>query len=262
MREATARAAIVRALHRRRSVPRRHRPVPGAASVAWSTARPLGRRTARSSSTGRCSGTSRSPRVYRAYCRNLGAQRLRPGAASCSSRPRTEPTRQPSAAPSRCMRAAGITGWVLGHRFGNYVIDIAFPDAMLADRRSTAWAWHRATSTAYQRVRGAAHEAQQCPGPCTVGSAAIHLARPDQPAGLRRRGDPCRPRGGRIRSVDRRAVDTSDTPVSGARPDADHAREEVSRGGPRSSPSSPSAPPSRSPRAPGRSPGRCRRAGR
>ena len=39
------------------------------------------------------------------------------------------------------MRAAGITGWVLGHRFGNYVIDIAFPDAMLAVEID-GWAWH------------------------------------------------------------------------------------------------------------------------
>lgn len=75
-------------------------------------------------------------RVYRAYCRNLGAR----GSARAGELLVAAADRADSAAERRAvalMRAAGITGWVLGHRFGNYVIDIAFPDAMLA-WRSTA----------------------------------------------------------------------------------------------------------------------------
>ena len=57
---------------------------------------------------------------------------------TCSSR-RTAPTRRPSAASVALLRAAGITGWVLGHPFGPYTIDIAF--AMLAVEID-GWAWH------------------------------------------------------------------------------------------------------------------------
>jgi len=50
-------------------------------------------------------------------------------------------------AAERCavalLRAAGITGWVLGHPFGAYVIDIAFPEAKLAVEID-GWAWHMA----------------------------------------------------------------------------------------------------------------------
>ena len=64
----------------------------------------------------------------------------RPGPARSSSPPRTAPTRLPSGAVA-LLRAAGITGWVLGHPFGKYRIDIAFPEALLAIEID-GWAWH------------------------------------------------------------------------------------------------------------------------
>jgi very-short-patch-repair endonuclease len=39
------------------------------------------------------------------------------------------------------LRQAGLTGWVLGHPFGNYRIDIAFPESMLGIEID-GWAWH------------------------------------------------------------------------------------------------------------------------
>ena len=80
------------------------------------------------------------PRVYRAYCRNLGAH----GSARAGDLLVAAADRADSAA-ERCavalLRAAGITGWVLGHPFGKYLIDIAFPEAMLAVEID-GWAWH------------------------------------------------------------------------------------------------------------------------
>jgi very-short-patch-repair endonuclease len=82
------------------------------------------------------------PRVYRAYCRNLGAH----GSARAGTLLVAAADRADSAA-ERCavalLRAAGITGWVLGHPFGAYVIDIAFPEAKLAVEID-GWAWHMA----------------------------------------------------------------------------------------------------------------------
>jgi very-short-patch-repair endonuclease len=82
------------------------------------------------------------PRVYRAYCRNLGAHgSARAGALLVAAADRAD------SAAERCavalLRAAGITGWVLGHPFGAYVIDIAFPEAKLAVEID-GWAWHMA----------------------------------------------------------------------------------------------------------------------
>jgi len=80
------------------------------------------------------------PRVYRAYCRNLGARgSARAGALLVAAADRAD-----SAAERRAvalLRAAGITGWVLGHPFGRYRIDIAFPAALLAIEID-GWAWH------------------------------------------------------------------------------------------------------------------------
>lgn len=79
-------------------------------------------------------------RVYRAYCRNLGAR----GSARAGDLLVAAADRAESAAERRAvalLRAAKITGWVLGHHFGNYVIDIAFPESMLAVEID-GWAWH------------------------------------------------------------------------------------------------------------------------
>ena len=79
-------------------------------------------------------------RVYRAYCRNLGARgSARAGALLVAAADRAD-----SAAERRAvaiLREAGITGWVLGHPFGRYLIDIAFPGAKLAIEID-GWAWH------------------------------------------------------------------------------------------------------------------------
>lgn len=39
------------------------------------------------------------------------------------------------------LRAAGVTGWVLGHPFGPYRIDLAFPERRVAVEVD-GWAWH------------------------------------------------------------------------------------------------------------------------
>ncbi len=59
---------------------------------------------------------------------------------TCSWPRRTGPTRQRSAALSHYSEPRA-TGWVLGHPFGKYLIDIAFPEAMLAVEID-GWAWH------------------------------------------------------------------------------------------------------------------------
>ena len=41
----------------------------------------------------------------------------------------------------RIMREAGVTGWVLGHPFGPWRIDIAFPRERVAVEVD-GWAWH------------------------------------------------------------------------------------------------------------------------
>jgi very-short-patch-repair endonuclease len=78
--------------------------------------------------------------LYDCYCRNLGrrgwsqARRLITAAAD----------RADSAAErilKRLLREAGITGWVPGHRFGQHLIDLAFPDQRVAIEVD-GWAWH------------------------------------------------------------------------------------------------------------------------
>jgi very-short-patch-repair endonuclease len=82
----------------------------------------------------------RFPGVYRAYCRNLGSRgSARQGALLVAAADRAD-----SAAERRAvalLRQAGITGWVLGHPFGSYLVDIAFPDCKVAVEID-GWAWH------------------------------------------------------------------------------------------------------------------------
>ncbi|MDN5860560.1 MAG: endonuclease domain-containing protein [Pseudonocardia sp.] len=41
----------------------------------------------------------------------------------------------------RLLRGAGIDGWVTGHPFGRYLVDLAFPQQRLAIEVD-GWAWH------------------------------------------------------------------------------------------------------------------------
>jgi very-short-patch-repair endonuclease len=82
----------------------------------------------------------RFPALYRAYCRNLG----RSGSSAAGRLITAAADRADSAAERllvALLRAAGITGWVLGHPFGPYRIDVAFPAARLAIEVD-GWAWH------------------------------------------------------------------------------------------------------------------------
>lgn len=78
--------------------------------------------------------------VYRAYCRVLGCRR----SADMGRLLGAAADRADSAAERlvvKHLRAAGITGWVLGHPFGPYLIDLAFPRAKVAVEID-GWAWH------------------------------------------------------------------------------------------------------------------------
>ena len=82
----------------------------------------------------------RFPTLYRSYCRNLG----RPGSAAAGRLITAAADRADSAAERllvTLLRGAGLTGWVLGHPFGPYRIDCAFPAARLAIEVD-GWAWH------------------------------------------------------------------------------------------------------------------------
>lgn len=79
-------------------------------------------------------------RVYRAYCRNMGAK----GAARIALLLTAAADRADSAAERlmlSILRAAGLTGWERDVPFGRWAIDIAFPAAMLAIEVD-GWAWH------------------------------------------------------------------------------------------------------------------------
>lgn len=79
-------------------------------------------------------------RVYRAYCRNLGAR----GSARAGDLLVAAADRADSAAERRAvalLRAAGIRGWVLGHPFERWRIDIAFVRERVAIEID-GWAWH------------------------------------------------------------------------------------------------------------------------
>jgi len=78
--------------------------------------------------------------MYRAYCRGIG----RRDSAAVGTLLIAAADRADSVAERvmvRLLRGAGIEGWVLGHPFGPYLIDLAFPDARLAVEID-GWAWH------------------------------------------------------------------------------------------------------------------------
>ena len=78
--------------------------------------------------------------VYAAYCRAVG----RRGSAGMCRLLVAAADRADSAAERvlvRLLRRAGITGWVLGHPFGQHKIDLAFPGAWVAVEVD-GWAWH------------------------------------------------------------------------------------------------------------------------
>jgi very-short-patch-repair endonuclease len=82
----------------------------------------------------------RFPAVYRCYCRNIGCQ----GSAAMHRMLVAAADRADSAAERllvRLLREAGIGGWVLGHPFGPYRIDLAFPVEKVAVEVD-GWAWH------------------------------------------------------------------------------------------------------------------------
>lgn len=82
----------------------------------------------------------RFPALYRAYCRGVG----RRGWSTAGRLIAAAADRADSAAERllvKLLRAAGTTGWVLGHPFQGFRIDVAFPAAKLAIEVD-GWAWH------------------------------------------------------------------------------------------------------------------------
>lgn len=82
----------------------------------------------------------RFPTLYRAYCRNMG----RHGSSAAGRLLVAAADRADSAAERllvRLLRQAGITGWVLGHPFGPWRVDLAFPERKVAVEVD-GWAWH------------------------------------------------------------------------------------------------------------------------
>ncbi|OZM81213.1 type IV toxin-antitoxin system AbiEi family antitoxin domain-containing protein [Pseudonocardia sp. MH-G8] len=82
----------------------------------------------------------RFPAVYRSYCRAIGRQ----GSAAMHRMLVAAADRADSEAERllvRLLRGAGIGGWVLGHPFGPYRIDLAFPAERVAIEVD-GWAWH------------------------------------------------------------------------------------------------------------------------
>ena len=82
----------------------------------------------------------RFPTLYRAYCRNMG----RHGSSAAGRLLVAAADRADSAAERllvRLLRQTGITGWVLGHPFGPWRVDLAFPERKVAVEVD-GWAWH------------------------------------------------------------------------------------------------------------------------
>ncbi len=80
------------------------------------------------------------PALYRSYCRYLGRRE----SAAMGRLVGAAADRADSAAERllvRLLRAAGLRGWAVGLAFGPYVLDVAFPAAMLAVEVD-GWAWH------------------------------------------------------------------------------------------------------------------------
>jgi very-short-patch-repair endonuclease len=76
--------------------------------------------------------------VYPAYCRSVGCWNSA-GALLIAAADRADSVAERVIV--RLLRAAGISGWVLGHPHGPYVIDLAFPEARVAVEID-GWAWH------------------------------------------------------------------------------------------------------------------------
>ncbi|MBW0118783.1 type IV toxin-antitoxin system AbiEi family antitoxin domain-containing protein [Pseudonocardia abyssalis] len=84
--------------------------------------------------------TVRFPTVYAAHCRNLGAQ----GSARAGQLLIAAADRSASEAERllvRMLRASGARGWHCGLPASGFLIDIAFPEAMVAVEID-GWAWH------------------------------------------------------------------------------------------------------------------------
>ena len=82
----------------------------------------------------------RFPTLYRAYCRHVG----RPGWRRARDLVVAAADRADSAAERllvSILRGGGVTGWVLGHPFGPWRIDLAFPARKVAVEVD-GWAWH------------------------------------------------------------------------------------------------------------------------
>lgn len=82
----------------------------------------------------------RFPTLYRSYCRNLG----RAGSAEAARLIGAAADRADSDAERklvRILRDGGITGWVLGHPFGPFLVDLAFPALRIAVEVD-GWARH------------------------------------------------------------------------------------------------------------------------
>lgn len=82
----------------------------------------------------------RFPALYRAYCRNLG----RRGSPAAGRLIAAAADRADSAAERLLvglLRGAGLAGWVVGHPFGPYRVDVAFPAQRVAIEVD-GWAWH------------------------------------------------------------------------------------------------------------------------
>ncbi len=80
------------------------------------------------------------PALYRSYCRNIG----RHGSSEVGRLLAAAADRADSAAERllvTLLRQAGINGWVLGHPFGPFHVDLAFPASRLAVEVD-GWAWH------------------------------------------------------------------------------------------------------------------------
>ncbi len=80
------------------------------------------------------------PDLLDAHLRNTG----RPGFAAANAMIVAAADRADSAAERLLMRllhGAGITGWVTGHPFGPYALDLAFPVRRVAVEVD-GWAWH------------------------------------------------------------------------------------------------------------------------
>jgi hypothetical protein len=131
----------------------------------------------------------RFPTVYRAYCRHLGRKgSTRARELICASADRAD-----SAAERllvRILRDGGVTGWELGHPFGPWRIDLAFPVQkvavghardcrMITERsRSIALSSQRPRKPDITRHRRfcccIGHSQEICRGPDLVGCAPWH----------------------------------------------------------------------------------------